>query len=166
MSDEARGIPVERFTSALFALLEETFEHPHGIFLDANTSLFETLQDVSARGASRPVAPGRPTIAAQVEHCTFYLDVLERYLRGERVENIDWKAIWSTTHAVDEAQWSAMTTRLRAAYERVSAHLHGLRDWDGPNEVAGALAIVVHTAYHLGQIRLTAKALAEDSRSA
>jgi hypothetical protein len=31
--------------------------------------------------------------------------------------------------------------------------LQGDIDWDSENAIGGALAIVVHTAYHLGEIR-------------
>jgi len=153
-------IAVDRFTAPLLALLEETFEKPHGIFLDADTSLFQTLAGISAADASRPVAPGRPTIAAQVEHVRFYLDVLERYMHGEKLGNVDWKEIWRTVGDVSPRDWEAMKERLRGSYGRVVALTRNIEAWDGPNEIGGALAIVVHTAYHLGQIRLTACALA------
>jgi hypothetical protein len=31
--------------------------------------------------------------------------------------------------------------------------IRGFETWDGENDIAGALAIAVHTAYHLGEIR-------------
>jgi len=148
-------IPVDRFTQALFALLEETFENPRGIFLDSGTSLFETLEEISAADASRRLSEGRPTIAAQVEHVRYYLDVLARYMRGEKLGPIDWKEIWRTTGAVTPEEWESMKARLRASYENVSSYARSLQRWDGENEIGGALAIVAHTAYHLGQIRLT-----------
>ena len=46
-------IPVERLTSTLYALLTETFERVQGIFLDRGTSLFETLDGITAEQASR-----------------------------------------------------------------------------------------------------------------
>jgi hypothetical protein len=153
-------IAVDRFTTPLLALLQETFEKPDGIYLDADTSLFQTIEGVSAADASRRLGPERPTIAAQVEHVRFYLDVLGRYMRGEQLGKIDWTEIWRTTGAVSPAEWDAAKARLRASYERVSSHVRSLEGWDGENEIGGALAIVVHTAYHLGQIRLTARALA------
>jgi hypothetical protein len=151
-------IPTESFTTPLFALLDETFEKVQGIFLDGGTSLFETLEGISAEDASRPVAPGRPTIAAQVDHVRFYLDVLERYMRGESVGKIDWKEIWNTVDRVSPEEWQTIRDRLRASHSRVTALMKSFDGWDGENEIGGALAIVVHTAYHLGQIRLTARA--------
>lgn len=153
----ATPIPTESFTAPLLALLEETFEKVQGIFLDGGTSLFETIEGLSAEDASRAVAPGRATIAAQVDHVRFYLDVLERYMRGEVVGEIDWKEIWSRTGRVSPEEWQAIRDRLRASHGRVTALMRSC-DWSGPNEIGGALAMVVHTAYHLGQIRLTARA--------
>lgn len=151
-------VTTERFTASLFALLEETFENVHGIYLDGGTSLFETLAGLSAEDASRPVAPGRPTIAAQVDHVRFYLDVLDRYMRGEKSGQVDWKEIWQKTSRVSPEEWQAIQRRLRASYDRVTALMKSFEGWDGENEIGGAMAIVVHTAYHLGQIRLTARA--------
>jgi hypothetical protein len=148
-------IAPERFTEPLFALLEETFEKPRGIYLDSNTSLFQTLEGVSSTEASRRLFEGRATIAAQVEHVMFYLDLLDRYMRGETLGEIDWGKIWREVRAVSPAEWDAMKQRLRASYDRVSSHVRSLQGWDGENEIGSALAIVTHTAYHLGQIRLT-----------
>ena len=150
------SIAVERFTEPLLALLEEAFEKPRGMFLDAGTSLFETLGGVSAAEASRSISEGRPTIAAQVEHVRFYLDTLLRFMRGEKMGTIDWKEIWRTVHAVSPAEWDATKARARASYDRVTSYIRSLESWDGENQIGGAIAIVVHTAYHLGQIRLTA----------
>jgi len=154
-------ITVERFTESLFALVTETFEKPLGIFLDADTSLLQTLATVSAEEASRVVSPGRATIAAQAEHVRFYLDTLERYVRGEELGDVDWGEIWRTIGAVTEEEWSAMRARLRESYERVEGHLRSLETWDGEHEIDGAMAIVVHTAYHLGQIRWALASLRE-----
>ena len=41
-------IPLELFTGELFPMLEETFERVHGIYLDKGTSLFETLDTITA----------------------------------------------------------------------------------------------------------------------
>ena len=65
------------FTGALYLLLDETFDHVQGIFLDPGTSLFETLATISAAKASIPVGGKCATLAAQVKHVAFYLDVLE-----------------------------------------------------------------------------------------
>ncbi|MFZ5879496.1 MAG: hypothetical protein ACOY0R_09005, partial [Chloroflexota bacterium] len=72
-------IPPETFRSVLLDLLDETFENHHGIYLDRDTGLFRTLETVSAQEASIPVGGKCATLAAQVAHVIFYLEVLERY---------------------------------------------------------------------------------------
>lgn len=57
------------FANNLFLLMEETFESKHhGIYLDKDTSLFETLDTVSAEEASIPVGGKCASLAAQVAH--------------------------------------------------------------------------------------------------
>ena len=72
-----KQIALERFTNELFEILEETFEHVHGIYLDRDTSLFETLETISAAEASRPVSATCASIAGQVDHVRFYLHILD-----------------------------------------------------------------------------------------
>src|SRR5262245_42936607 len=148
----ARRTPLSLFTDELYAVLEETFERVQGIYLDKGTSLFETLAAVSAEEASRPVSAGCASIAAQVGHVRFYLEVLERYMRGEAVGTVDWQASWRPTSVTPE-EWTALRERLVAAYRSVSALMRGFETWEGEDEIGGALAIAVHTAYHLGEIR-------------
>jgi hypothetical protein len=42
---------------------------------------------------------------------------------------------------------------LRRVYDRTSVNVNSVKDWDTDEAVGGALAIVGHTAYHLGAIR-------------
>jgi hypothetical protein len=148
----ARQIALDRFTNELYPLLEETFERVQGIYLDKGTSLFETPAAISAEEASRPVSAGCASIAAQVEHVRFYLEVLERYMRGEAVGTVDWQASWQLTGVTPE-EWTALRGRLGAAYRSVSAVMRGFETWEGENDIGGALAVVAHAAYHLGEIR-------------
>ena len=37
--------------------------------------------------------------------------------------------------------------------QQVRALFNSFEAWDGDEDISGALAIVVHTAYHLGEIR-------------
>jgi hypothetical protein len=143
----------ERFRQEIFEVLHETFEQVHGIYLDKGTSLFETLDTISAEVASRPVSADCATIAAQVEHVRFYLDVLYGHMSGNSPGKVDWGEIWRMVSAVTPDEWEASRARLKASYERVLALMQGFEGWDGENDIAGALAVLVHTAYHLGEIR-------------
>lgn len=142
-----------RFTKELFDILEEIFETHHGIFLDKNTSLFETLETITAAEASRPVGGKCASLAAQVAHVNFYLEVLERYLLTRDARDVDWGEIWRRVQAVTPNEWAASKAQLRETYQRITALLHNSETWDDDVIIGGALAIVVHTAYHLGEIR-------------
>ena len=146
-------IDQECFATQLFALLDETFENHHGMFLDKGTSLFETLKTITAAQASCPIGEGRASLAAHVAHVTFYLDVLERYILARLTDDVDWKDIWLHVKEVTPEEWADLKYELERTYRRVVSTLRGLPAWDGENAIGGALAIVVHTAYHLGAIR-------------
>jgi hypothetical protein len=146
-------IQVDHFKSAIFLLLDETFDSVHGIFLDKGTSMFETLATISAEEASIPVGGKCATLAAQVKHTAFYLDVLEKAVRTQQFERVDWGQIWRETSAVTPEEWDAIKASLRESYERIKALLHNTNDWPGEREIGGAIGMVVHTAYHLGEIR-------------
>jgi hypothetical protein len=145
-------IPNQRFTIELFDLLRETFEDVQGIYLDKGTSLFETLDAISAEEASRPVSAECASIAAQVEHVRFYLDVLERVIQKEPVGKIDWQESWQLEKVTPE-EWEALRGRLREAHESVLTVLRSHESWEGEGDIGGSLAILAHTAYHLGEIR-------------
>jgi hypothetical protein len=144
---------LQRTTAEIFNLLEETFERVHGIYLDKGTSLFETLDTISAEEASVPISDRSASIAAHVKHIRFYLGVLQDHMRKREVGTVDWKEIWRTTKAVTPAEWEDLKRDLRAEYASVLGLLRSFERWDGEEEISGSLAIVVHTAYHLGAIR-------------
>lgn len=146
-------IQVDHFKSAIFLLLDETFDSVHGIFLDKGTSMFETLAAISAEEASIPVGGKCATLAAQVKHTAFYLDVLEKAVRTQQFERVDWGQIWRETSAVTPEEWDAMKASLRESYDRIKTLLHDTNDWPSEREIGGAIGMVVHTAYHLGEIR-------------
>ena len=142
----------EAFLNPFFSLLEETFENHHGIFLDANTSLFQTLAGISAERASVPVGGKCATLAAQVAHIIFYLETLERYIFKNDRSRVDWGEIWETTSLVSPSEWETLQSDLKQVYSRLTQELHAAPDWN-EELIGGALAIVTHTAYHLGEIR-------------
>jgi hypothetical protein len=146
-------IEKERFSKELFDILDETFETHHGIYLDKNTSLFDTLATINAVEASRPVGGKCASLAAQVAHVIFYLEVLERYILTKDAGHVDWGEIWRTVKEVTPDEWAALKEQLKQTYQRIFAMLRSLETWDDEASIGGALAIVVHTAYHLGEIR-------------
>ncbi len=147
----SKHIVTEHFTNELFELLDETFEHVHGYYLDKGTSFFETLETVSAEEASRPVTSTSASIAAKVEHVRFYLQVLGDGLEKKTTGKINWQESWQLQEVTPE-EWESLKQQLRTAYQRILTLLKGFETWEG-DDICDAIAIVVHTAYHLGAIR-------------
>jgi hypothetical protein len=133
------------FVNNLMAFMGETFEDKHqGIYLDKGTSLFETLETVSAEEAS--------ILAAQVAHVTFYIESFERYaLQGDNSPR-DWDYIWRTVEKVTAEEWEEYKRKLKEAYLRMDKLFRENKLWND-DTIGGSLSIVVHTAYHLGEIR-------------
>jgi hypothetical protein len=149
----SKTIQTEHFTQALVLALDEAFDNVTGIFLDGGESLFETLATVSAAEASIPVGGKCATLAAQVAHTAFYLEVLvDRVRRGAR-EPADWAHIWNTVAAVDDAGWDALKQRLAVARDDARQLIDDTHDWPSVQHLAGAMGMIAHTAYHLGEIR-------------
>ena len=137
----------------LLEVLDETFVTHHGIFLDGGTSLFETLETITAAEASIPVGGKCATLAAQVAHVNFYIEVLEAYILNQDKGKVDWDEIWRRVNTVSPDEWQAYKNQLRETYQRVISMLQRMEDWNDERPIGGALAIAVHTAYHLGEIR-------------
>ncbi len=141
------------YINSLREYMEETFEAKHhGIYLDRGTSLFETLQTISAEEASIPVGGKCASLAAQVAHVTFYIEVLERAIVYNDNTRVDWGEVWRTVEKVSPAEWEKYKKNLREAYQRMSNLFRENQVWN-EDTIGGSLAIVVHTAYHLGEIR-------------
>lgn len=141
------------FTSALRVALDETFDDVKGIYLDKGTSFFETLADISAEEASIPVGGKCATLAAQVKHVAFYLDVVVNSVRDPNYPRADWDEIWRTVSAVSPEEWQAIQDELRAAYDRILELIDETPAWEDERQIAGAIGVVAHTAYHLGEVR-------------
>lgn len=146
-------IQSDHFTKALYLLLEETFDNVQGIYLDKGTSLFETLAEISAEEASIPVGGKCATLAAQAKHAAFYLDVLEKSVRTQQFEKNDWEKIWREVTAVSSQEWQSIQAELRESYNRIKQLIHDTPEWQNERQIGGAIATIVHTAYHLGEIR-------------
>jgi len=145
-------IKQEDFLNNLFALFEETFDNTRGIYLDKDTSLFRTLETISSQEASIPVGGKCASLAAQVAHVTFYLEVLEKYFLKQEVGKVDWGEVWRTVEKVTPEEWETLKQKLKETYVKLDKLFHGTEGWD-EDTVGAAMAIVVHTAYHLGEIR-------------
>ncbi|HWS53122.1 MAG TPA: DinB family protein [Pyrinomonadaceae bacterium] len=153
-----RTLNTEDFTNSLFQLLRETFEAPPAeggsAYLDKGAGLFQTLDALTAEAASAPPRGGGPTVAAHCEHARFYVHALLDFMRGATAK-IDWSQSW-VTQTVSPGEWERLKEGLRRAYATLDEHLRSLQTW-GDEEVGDSMAILVHTAYHLGAIRQIVK---------
>jgi hypothetical protein len=135
-------------------LLTETFERVEGYYLDRGTSMFETLATVPASLASQAASPRVASLAAQVEHTAYYLEILLTHLRAggdDPTVKADWAAAWRTT-TVTEAAWAGLVAHLRARYDEAQALLADYGTWN-EDTIGGWMSLAVHSAYHLGEIR-------------
>lgn len=139
-------------SNAVLLSLEETFERVQGIYLDRGTSIFETLATITAEEASRPVSANCASIAAHVAHMRFYMELTLRYVRGERPE-VDWTEIWRTVREVTTEEWAASQQQLREVYGQMRALATNTASWENEELIGGAMGMLMHNAYHLGEIR-------------
>lgn len=141
------------FQTALRTLLTEVFSDVEGWVLDKNTSLLETLAGVSAAEASIPVGGRCATLAAQVKHIAFYFEYLDSSVRNPVTPQADWDEIWRTVGAVDENEWVAIQAELRQSFGQIITLIEQTENWDDERLLKGIMAVLAHTAYHLGEIR-------------
>src|SRR5690606_29128170 len=146
------SIAPETFSNLLNVFLEETFETHHGIYLDKNNALFATLDTISAEEASVPVGGKCASLAAQVAHTTFYIESFERYAFEGDDSPRDWGDIWRRVEKVNAEEWQEYKNQLRAAYGRMQNVIRNNPDWN-EDAIGGVLGVIVHSAYHLGEIR-------------
>lgn len=140
------------FIDSINGFLGETFNSVEGIYLDKGTSLFETLNSITAEEASTPAQPGGTTIAAHADHIDFYLKVISKYMQGGWSEKIDWSQSWQTK-TVNDKEWEALKKKLSATNNEVIKQINSFDNWNDDKKIGGAMAVVVHTAYHIGAIR-------------
>src|SRR5215510_8087951 len=142
----------EHVTQTLLECLDEVFNHGHGHFLDKGTSLFPTLNEVSAAEASQSAATNGATIAAHVAHARFYIDVLDEIMRSKQITKVNWREIWETVKSVTPEEWDKERERLKQSHDRVMATINAVEQWDD-YDIGGAISVLAHTSYHLGAIR-------------
>ena len=141
----------DHLNEAIMIALDETFDSVVGMYLDRGTSFFETLAEISAEEASRPVSARCASVAAHVAHVTFYMETLLKRVGGDR-DPVDWGHIWATVEAVTPEEWAASQAALKDVVERVRGLIRET-PWTDSDQIAGALAILMHNAHHLGEIR-------------
>jgi uncharacterized damage-inducible protein DinB len=147
------SMDVKDFTNNLFQLLKEFFESPPvsgAACLDQKTGLFDTLGKLSAAQVSEQIS-GAPSIAAHCEHVRFYNNLLLSDLKGETTGKVDWQQTW-LMQTVGDNEWQALKNKLQEQYQEMMTLLESFDEWDD-DKVGIPMAVLTHTAYHLGAIR-------------
>ena len=147
-------ISKDDFLNNISHLLRETFEgspeDQGSAYLDRGVGVFATIEKISAQTASRSIGENDASIAAHLEHSRFYLIALIEFMNG-RTEKINWDESW-LIKTVNKSEWNILKENVRRDYERTAKAFQTIENWNDDN-IGEAMAIVVHTAYHLGAIR-------------
>ena len=158
MADTSQNV----FAKNLLMLLKETFEGPGGsVYLDKGAGLFQTLEALTAEAASHVPCAGGQTIAAHCAHLAYYVRVNHNYAMG-REQHVDWASSWRPQQ-VGDREWEELKGSVRREYAALLETLENLQTW-GERHVGDSMAIVAHTAYHLGAIRHALKNLGRSVR--
>ena len=164
MNTDKNIISRDDFLKDVLIILRETFEgspeNQGSAYLDRGIGVFPTLEKLSAAQVSREI--NGITIAAHTEHFKFYLDRLCEFIKG-RTEPVNWEQSWLIDEVNDE-EWVALRGAVRKAYENVLLTYAEVEFWNGDN-IGDAVAIIAHTAYHLGAIRHIIKAVQQNENN-
>lgn len=158
MNTDNHSIKKEDFTNSVLYLLKETFEGSAAegsAYLDRGVGVLNTIEKVSADAASRSLGENGASIAAHLEHARFYLVALVEFMNG-RTEKVNWDESW-LVKKVNETEWKLLKENTRRDYETVIETFQTIENWNEDN-IGEAMAIVAHTAYHLGAMRQIMKA--------
>jgi len=145
------------FHRAVSKLLIEVFNGPPAqeayILNPGDSGLLGQLETISAATASKQAIPGKPSIAAHVDHLHFGMSLLTRWISGEENPwaDADWTGAWKRNTVTDE-EWRTLCDNLRKQSDTWRNAVTARTQWDDIT-AAGALSTIAHTAYHLGAIR-------------
>lgn len=143
------------FLKEVLFILRETFEgttENSTAYLDHTASFFSTIDNLSAEQVSTYF--NEMTIAAHTEHAKFYLDRICEFMRG-REEKVNWEQSW-LIETVNDAEWSNLRDAVKKSYENVLQTFAEIETWN-EDSIGDSIAIIAHSAYHLGAIRQMAK---------
>lgn len=142
----------EMITSEFRTLFRETFETAEGHYLEADTSIFETIKDLTYKEASKCTAGGKETLAGHIFHTIFYIRVLKDYIAGFSMDKIDWDESWTITE-VSREEWDSLKKDIEKEYKELMKYIQSIKDWSNEDLFGGLLSILAHCSYHLGAIR-------------
>lgn len=142
-------------TSSFTALMSELVNGtaPTGGYMlnRGDRGLIGALDKITARDASQ-IINGGSSIAAHVDHVTYYTSLMNRWAAGENPwKGADWKASWRKP-AVTPEEWENSKRALADELNKWILVLGEAREVSSA-EFSGMIASIAHLAYHLGAIR-------------
>jgi len=121
------------------------------ILNSGDSGMLAALDRLSADDASS-ASHGGATIAAHVDHVTYGLSLMNRWIHGESpFDSADWSASWRIGR-VSDAEWEHLRASLRHQADTWLTALAQPKALAGI-ELNGVIASIAHLAYHLGAIR-------------
>ena len=162
--------PLGRSLSLLFSELINGPRDQCYVLNMGDAGLLRSLDTLSAEAASAVPPNGGASIAAHVDHLLYGLQLLNRWVAGERNpwDTADWTQSWKRSRVTFD-EWVSLRDRFRTEVLRWHESLAQARDLEGI-ELNGAFASVAHLAYHMGAIRQIDRAIrgpsAEEAQSA
>jgi hypothetical protein len=151
--DRMADIAQPHFAKNLLALLKQTFEGPapdSGTYLEKGAGLLTTLDEVTADVARHVPSFRAATIAPHCAHLAYYVCVNHNSMLG-REQHVDWPSSWRLRQ-VGDREWEELKSSVRREYRALVETLQSLETWSD-QAVGDSMAIVAHTAHHLGAIR-------------
>ena len=142
-------------TTSLTTLMSELVEGtpPTGGYMlnKGDVGLLRALDRLSAEEASQ-IINGGSSIAAHVDHVTYYISLMNRWSDGEKPwRTADWSASWRKA-TVTEESWAELRRSLANEMRKWMTVLREPRDVEAV-ELTGMVASIAHLAYHMGAMR-------------
>jgi len=130
-------------------------------------SLLRALEDTEAEQAKTKPIGGRHSIWEIVNHCTYWMEEVDRALRGEDIFDVEEIEDWPEVRASPE-EWQADFEKLTAIHEKVDKLIRELKSEDLERKLEATFGetffgftfrkmlhgICDHNVYHAGQISL------------
>ena len=118
------------------------------------------VKNLSAQEAAKSLGPGRPSVAAHLDHVRITLAYTRHVLEGGKDQEYkaDWEGSWKI-ESPGEARWEEIKASFRREYEALRGFIEHKSSWPQP-DLTVAIHNIAHTAYHAGAIRQMLKAQA------
>lgn len=144
------------YHGAFVLLFREAFEgRPDGQdytwFVQGKEGLFDVLESLDAKRASRRVTPECSSVFAHLSHARYALWLSNSYVRGENPDS-DWEGSWAKQKCTEE-EWRQLKADMRREYADLVSYFNSRPEWPEQDWLIGAIALLPHMAYHLGAVR-------------